>query len=310
MALDETDGAGGTGGDTGGAADLVGGGTGGDQQHQQQQDGGGGGDQQQQQQEAAPDWYEKLSGATSEGETASNRDWVQSLGVKDLDGLVKVARDNQRAARDGDRIKVPGEGAKPEEIAEFRKSIGVPEDGKGYEIKGPEGVKLNQPLIDRLADAAAKSGVPKGAFEATVGEYIKAQLDEATAENTRQDGLAADWVKAQGAKKDEQLAHVDTAARALGFTRGDMQAMRSSFGADRALTILAKLGSGMAEDTMLTGGKGRFGVTTAEATAEIERLKSDPEFQKKVLVPGSPERQRWDRLNKAQAEGRAKAEDG
>lgn len=257
---------------------------------------------------AVPDWFEKVSAETKDGETSSNRDWLAAKGVKDLDGLTKIARDTERALRENGRIKVPGEDAKPEDIAAFKAAIGVPDKVDGYEIKAPEGVPLNEPLINSLRESALKRGAPKEVFEGLVGDFIKLQMDEAAAESATQDNLALEWVKQQGAKKDEQLAHVDSAARALGFSKQDMAGLRAGLGADRALTILAKLGAGIAEDTIITGGKGRFGVTGAEAQAEIDKLKADPEFQKRVMVPGSAERTRWDRLNAAAAAGKARAE--
>ncbi|MBN8848159.1 MULTISPECIES: hypothetical protein [unclassified Sphingomonas] len=312
----EGDGAG-AGEDLGGAAELMGGaggaptgggdgGQGGGAAGGDGGDGGAGGGGSGVEQ--MPDWFGQVSDKAGDGDTASNRDWLASLGVKDLDGLVKVARDNQRALRESGRVKLPGEDAKPEEIAAYRAAIGVPEKPDGYEIAAPEGVQLNEPLINALRDAAVKHGTPKGAFEGLVGEFIKLQMDEAAAETARQDGLAADWMKAQGGKADEQLAHVNTAARSLGLTKADMTGMRNGMGADRALGLLAKLGAGMAEDVMLTGGSNRFGITGAEAQAEIDKLKMDAEFIGKVKIAGSPERARWERLNKQAAEYQAAKE--
>ena len=257
---------------------------------------------------AVPDWFEKVSAETKDGETSSNRDWLAAKGVKDLDGLTKIARDTERALRENGRIKVPGEDAKPEEIAAFKAAIGVPDKVDGYEIKAPEGVPLNEPLINFLRESGLKNGTPKVAFEGMVGDFIKWQLDEAQADIAHQEGLLSEWKKAQGGKLAEQEAHIQSAQRALGLSPADMKAIGFGMGADRAAAMLSRLGSGMAEDTMLTGGKGRFGVTGAEAQAEIDKLKADPEFQKRVMVPGSAERMRWDRLNAAAAAGKARAE--
>jgi hypothetical protein len=276
---------GGNGGEAGGQGGGADGGDGGQ---------GGGGD-------AAPDWFDKVSAQAAEGETSSNRDWLQTKGFKDIDTLVRSYREAEKAVRDGGRIKVPGEGAKPEELTAFRTAIGVPEAVDGYEVKAPEGVPLNEPLIAALRESALKHGAPKGAFEGLVSDFIQVQLDDAAAEAKRQDDLAAGWVKEQGAKATEQLAHIDTAARSLGLTKTDMVGLRSGLGADRALGLLAKLGAGMAEDVLITGGSNRFGVSGKEAVAELDRLKGDADFQAKNK-PGSPERQRWDRLNRMAAE--------
>jgi hypothetical protein len=210
-------------------------------------EGGGGG-------AAVPDWFERVSAQAGEGETSSNRDWLTAKGVKDLDGLVKMSRDTERALRDSGRIKVPGEGARPEELSAFRQAIGVPEAVDGYAIAGPEGVPLNEPLLGALRESALKHGAPKAAFEGLVSDFIQLQMDEAATEAKRQDDLAAGWLKEQGAKADEQLAHVNVAARSLGLSRTDMAGLRSGLGADRALGLLARLGAGMAEDVLITGG--------------------------------------------------------
>lgn len=274
----------------------------------------------------APDWFEKISGTAAEGQTASNRDWLQSKGLTDLDKLVGSYREAEKAIRDGGKIKVPGEGAKPDEVAAYRTAIGVPEKPDGYEIKAvengkfdpsrpegpdnPKSIPLNDALIGSLRESALKHGTPKGAFEGLVGDFIQLQLQEAQAEEQKQSDLAAGWLKAQGAKADEQLAHVNQAARALQLSRTDMNGLRSGLGADRALALLAKLGAGMAEDTLITGGSNRFGVSGAEAQAELDRLKTDKDFMAKVMIPGSPERTRWERLNRTAAEYHAAKENG
>lgn len=260
-------------------------------------DGGQGGDG-----TAAPDWFGSVSDKVGEGETASNRDWLGTKGFKDLDSLVKSYREAEKGLRDGGRIKVPGEGAEAEEVTAFHRAIGVPEKADGYEIKGPEGVQLNDAVLGQLAEAGVKHGIPKAAFEGIVSDFIQIQIADADADRKRQDGLAAEWVKAQGAKADEQQAFVTTAARALQLTKADMQGLRSGLGADRALGLLAKLGAGMAEDVMITGGSNRFGVSGAEAKTEMDRLKGDTDFMAKAVKEGTPERARWDRLNRLSAE--------
>lgn len=317
----------GAGDDVGGAADLVGGsggsagaggaGEGGDAGAGASGEGGGGGDQ-------VPEWFGQISDKPGEGETASNRDWLSSKGFKDLDTLVKSYREAETAIRAGNKVKLPGADAKPEEISAFRTAIGVPEKADGYEIaaipngkfdpskpEGPDNLKnipMNEPLVAALRESAIKHGAPKGAFEGLFGDFVRLQLEEAAAQSAKQDALAADWMKAQGPKADEQLAHVNAAARSLGFSKADMAGLRNGLGADRALTILAKLGAGMAEDVMLTGGSNRFGVSGAEAQVEIDKLKGDADFQAKVKIKDSPERARWDRLNKIASEYQAAKE--
>lgn len=262
-----------------------------------------------------PDWYAQLSADAGE-EDASLRDWVKAVGVKDLNGLAKIARDNQRAVRDSGRIKVPGEGASPEDIASFHKAIGVPEDPKGYEIKAPVGddgepIALNTGLLDRLSESAHKAGMPKQAFEAVVSDFIQLQLDEAAAINTQGQKDAEAVVKGWGADATEKLAAVDRAAAALNLTRDDLVGLRNAWGAEKTLTVMARLGGGLTEDTMLTDtGRQRFGVTGAQAQAEMDRLKTDRAFMDRVMVPGSAEYVRWNRLQDAAAEWKLRQAQG
>ncbi|MCJ8158850.1 hypothetical protein [Sphingomonas sp. LaA6.9] len=268
----------GDGGDTGAADDLLGGGAGGDQGGGDQGGDQGGGDAGAGGGDAVdPEFYGLLSAQGAEGDNPSNRDWIKSAGFKDMDGVVKALRDNIKAVRDSGRVKVPGEDASDEDRAAFARAIGVPENIDGYEIKAPDGIQLNEPLIGALRESALKHGAPKGAFEGLVSDFIQAQLDEAAAESKKQDDLASAKVKEWGAGANEKLSHVNSAARHLGFSKADMQGLRNGLGADRALDLLAKLGEGMAEDTLMTGGRGRFGVTPAEAQSELDKLNSDPE---------------------------------
>lgn len=284
------------GGDDAAAGDAGGGGSGGGGS-------GDGGDD--------PAWLEQFSAEAGDGEAPSNRDWVKSLGVKDLDALAKIARDNQKAAR-AKGIQVPGESAKPEEVAAFHKAIGVPDNADGYAISLPEGVaedELDMDLIGSLKGKALEAGIPAKGFDQLVQSVIQGQLDaiaaERSDENRDRDALLAEW----GAQKDAFLADVNNATRALGLGRADVLAMQRGFrlqygepGTRRTLTLLQKLGAGLAEDTLLHGdGPRRFGVTGAEAQAEIDKLISDRTFQAD-LAAGKPEaKARWSRLNAAVA---------
>lgn len=251
-----------------------------------------------------PDWYGNLS-AEADGETASNRDWIKAKGFKDLDGVTKALRFAEKAIHDSGRVKIPGEGATPEEVAAYHKAIGVPEDPKGYEFKAPEGpngepLPLNGPLLERLASAGQKLGVPKGALESLAAEIMQGELDERHQFDSEQQAAAQKWVKDQGAEGTVKLAAIDRAMGALGLTREDGIGLRNVLGADKALGLLARLGAGMAEGGLLdAGGRERFAVSGRQAQAELNQLKADPQFVSKAMVPGTVENVRYNRLLEA-----------
>lgn len=258
-----------------------------------------------------PDWYASLSADTGEGETASHRDYIKAKGFKDLDGLVKAYRFAEKGLHDSGRVKVPGDGATAEDVASFRSAIGVPENAEGYEVKLPEtsgGLELNGDLIGKLAGIAHEAGTPKAAFETIANAFVAHQVEEHIAEVKRQDDLTQKVLGEWGADKDAKLADCQAAMRGLGLDHSKVAQLQAAWGSDEALKFLAKIGGGMAEDTLITGGTGRFGVSASEAQAEINRLKADQSMMDKIMTPGTPERQRWDRLNdvvEAEAKKRA-----
>lgn len=70
-------------------------------------------------------------------------------------------------------IKVPGEGAKPEEIAAYNKAIGVPESADKYELAIPKDDTNGFAVIaDEVKAAAIEAGIPKGALEKVWGKVI------------------------------------------------------------------------------------------------------------------------------------------
>lgn len=258
-----------------------------------------------------PEYLNLLSIEGGDADNPSNRDFAKGKGWKTADDILKSYRELERLQRDSGRIKVPSEDATPEEKAAYAKAIGVPDDAKGYTIAAPKDdagndLPLNTALIDRLAQAAHKLGTPKAAFEGLVSDFIQYQMDEAAQVDTEMQNLADALVKSWGAETNAKLAAVDRAAQALGVTREEMIALRNAWGPEKALDRFVKLGEGMAEDVMMTGGKGRFAVSAAEAGAEIERLKKDPAFDP---VKNPNDKARWERLQSIKAAAEARKED-
>jgi hypothetical protein len=291
----------------GSAADLLGGGG-----EQQQQQGGGEGGAGAGAGEIAggadPDWYDQLSSELGDGETASMRDWVKASGAKDIAGLAKIARDNQRALRDSGRIKVPGEGATAEEIAAFNKAIGVPDSAEGYTLptfKDANGnpVEVDTSRLGRIAEIAHKHGIPKAALEATLQELGQDDMQAMAGSEIELSKKADAHVKGWGAEKDAKLANVDDGIGLLGLQKGEVLKLRAALGPERALDVMEQLGSKVREDTLTGGGKQKFLGDPAAAQRELDAMKADATIRDKVFIPGTPEKARWDRLQDIVAAG-------
>lgn len=259
---------------------------------------------------ADPAFYAEVPAELAEGEKTSLRDWLKSSGVKDIAGLAKIARDNQLALRASGQVKVPGEGAKPEEIAAFHRAIGVPDkpedyavpvpkDGDGNPLVGADGkpIQMNEPLLGRLAQVAHKFGVPKAAYEALVADFVSAQMEENAIADHAEQAEAQAKLKEWGQQGNAKMSAINNALGALGLNRDEAVKLRGALGAGRAMEMFAKLGEGIAEDSMLAGGgRGRFGITGAQAQEELDKLRSDPATRDKIFVKGTAERARYDRL--------------
>jgi len=245
---------------------------------------------------------------TPDGESASLQDWVKASGVKDAATLAKIARDNQKALRESGRIKVPGEGATPQEIAEYRAAIGVPDAPTGYqlpEFKGADGnpIPVNTALTERIFAKAHELGIPKAIGEKLVADEIEAQLAEHDAAVKQLQADAQKHIAAWGAEKDQGIAQVNAALKELGFTREDVEHMRAMpGGVGKFLDAMRKIGSNFTEDTLIRGDRQTFGMTAQQAQAEINAMKADRAIADKVMIKGTPENEKWNRLNAVLAE--------
>lgn len=316
--MDLNDGTGGAGGDggQGAAAALLGeggagaggaGGEGGGGSGEGSGEGGG---------VADPDWYAQVSGE-AEGEEPSLRDWAKSRGYKTLDEVLKSARDNQKAVREGGRVKVPGEGASEAEIAEFRKAIGVPEAPDGYKLpalKDAAGndVPMNSAKLEAITRIAHEEGLPAAPLERVLQRIAESDANEIAANEIEMTQKAGAHAKSWGAERESKLEAVDQAAARLKLGKDDLLGLRAVLGAERALDMLAEIGSGLREDTLVNGDKRpRFAGDPVAAQKRLDEMKATPGMYDKIQVPGSAERTEWDRLEKivGEAANRKAAED-
>ena len=239
---------------------------------------------------------------TAEGEGASLQDWVKATGVKDAATLAKIARDNQKALRESGRIKVPGEGATAQEIAEYRAAIGVPDAPTGYavpEFKDAAGnpIEINTPLTERIFAKAHELGGPKGLIEQLVASEIQAQIEEHDAAVADLQKQAREHMAKWGGEKEQGMAQVNAALKELGFSRQDVDYLRGMpSGVGKFLDAMRKVGSNFTEDTLIKGDRQTFGMTAETAKAELDAMQKDQVIAAKIMVPGTPERIKRDRL--------------
>jgi hypothetical protein len=318
MAL-ENDGEGaGNGG--GGSADLLGGGAGGEGAGGGGGDGGGSGGGSGGGNDAGladPDWYAQLSG-DAEGEEPSLRDWAKSRGYKTLDDLVKSDRHHQKALRDSGRVKVPAEGASAAEVAEYHRAIGVPEKAEGYKLpalKDADGndVPMNADKLNFIVGKAHELGVPAAPLEGLLQVIAENDAADLAAMEIEQSAKAKAHVKTWGTEGPAKLEAIDQLASKFQLSKTDLLGLRAAWGPEKALDFLATVGSGMREDTLVSGDrKLRFGADPAAAQKRLDEMAANPTTAEKIGIPGSAERAEWDRLQEVvgAAANRKAAEEG
>lgn len=176
----------------------------------------------------AYDAPEKLFGKLTE--QPQEYDWRKAMAGDDPEELKFLERYSDPAAarkawkeavnkiREDGRVKVPGENATPEEIAEYNKALGVPESPDKYEItaKPVDGYDVSDTdkafltdMTAKLHDAIAKGAKPKDIVNLAHQLYYDAAADSAIAVENAAAEYAAEGEKANrtlwGSQYDENI---------------------------------------------------------------------------------------------------------
>lgn len=154
---------------------------------------------------------------------------------------------------------VPGEGATAEEIAAYRKAIGVPEKPEDYKLEAkdlPQGVKLDEKLTTEFKSKAHALGIPPKEAQDLFSWYnqqFAARLQESQAAKTAEvEGWKQSVKEKWGASYDPNLR---LARRAFALYGGEELAKvmdTSGLGEHPAmLEAFANIGRAIAEEKLL-----------------------------------------------------------
>jgi hypothetical protein len=178
-------------------------------------------------------------------------------------------------------VQIPTEKSSPEEVAAFRKALGVPEAPDKYELlpeQLPEGVEVNPELLKPYAEIAHKHNIPAAAMKDLVAENIK----QAALANEAAGGIIAQRL-ADGEKQlrttfggeyDSRLNMAKRAASAVGLD------LKSHGLTDPNVVIaLAQLGDMMSEDK-LASGDGNLPMGGKHRAKDIMTNEANPLYKK------------------------------
>jgi hypothetical protein len=151
-------------------------------------------------------WREKLAEHISAGDKKLYAKELKRLErIADPAGVYGMYREAEGKLTSGGLIKKPGKDAKPEEIAEYHKAMGVPEKPEDYfkDVKLENGAVIGEadkPLVDGFAAAVHKSGATPQFVNAALNWYYQNQEEQAAAMDEADDTFRRE---AETALKDE-----------------------------------------------------------------------------------------------------------
>jgi hypothetical protein len=177
-------------------------------------------------------------------------------------------------------VKVPGPDAKPEEIAAYRKAIGVPDDVTGYGLKKPdalpEGVEWNEEEVGKFGALAHELGLTPAQAQKLVAfdtERMgkmnaggKAKLDAFIA--GERDALKKEW----GENYQNNVGKALKAAELLGLDVNDAEIGNSA----KMIKALHSAASLIQEDKFVASNKVGLGLTGADQAEDIRRNPANP----------------------------------
>lgn len=156
--------------------------------------------------------------------------WMESNGIKDVQGLVKNAHEQSKLL--GNAIRVPGPNATPEEIQTFHEKLGVPKTIEDYGVAPPADLPADLPYDGERAKTfltkAKELGVPKTAakglhdwfVQQTVADFNgAAQAEQAKmveGAKTETEKLVKLYGPVDGQQFRAQAAYADDAIRLFG----------------------------------------------------------------------------------------------
>jgi len=216
-----------------------------------------------------------------EGESAKLNDPAQWLD-KAPAPLSKFIKDQMTAARaktDG-MVRVPGQDAKPEDIAAFQRALGVPDKPDGYGLvkpeKLPDGVAWDDQHIAKFTETAHKLGLTPAQVKG-LAEFQTAYVGEAAAMTRAEIEKGIALEKETLSKRfGENIGQAVSAANALANVKGIPDTMKAViskgafdpqspefWGAD-SLEFAAFVAKALGEDRVVGSSKVVSGSNTVE----------------------------------------------
>jgi len=241
------------------------------------------------------------SGLTPESST-----YIAGKGFKSLADLVGSYQLIEKRDRDGSRVTIPGDDAKPEDVSKFWSKLGLPEKPEGYTL--PSDYKVPDGAVDLVPwfrQVAHEAGLPDKAFAKIVPAFTAEMERMAQAESEREDAAHAEKldavVKAWGPKAAENQRAMQLFCQVAQIDENTFETIARAVGPEVLAKIGTTIGNTLVEHKVgidTSGAGSQYGMTKEAAQARLDELQSNPEFRAKLYAspPEKAAKNEWDRL--------------
>ncbi len=245
----------------------------------------------------APSWTEGLSADDKAFLSAKGWD-KEGKGVADI---IKSYRNAERLRGvEVDKLARIPDWSKPEEVAEWRTRIGVPESPDKYEnheVETPTGI-LRAELLTPISHALGLRQEQHAEFLNATGKLIE-NLFQAQNEDVSRRNAAelADLKKEWGPKFDEHNQSVANAVAQLGLKEDFVEALKIAAGEAGTRRFLADLGTRLAEHKRPSEGNPAHVLMTPDvAKARMVQLRADRAWMDAHASGDAEKRREWSQL--------------
>lgn len=234
--------------------------------------------------------------------------WAKNKNFSDFETQLKSHRELEKMVGK-DRLSFPD----PEKLTEWDgwDKLGAPKEADGYKDKVkipdlPEGMAIDDAFLNAAFAKGAAARIPAAQMQEMVNLYAEQQAQAFTAAQqvaqksiAERDAVYEKW----GPQKEANLEAAQQAAKMLGFTPQQLERVEDILATSGLLENFANIGKRMREGGLIGGGSGFM--SKEQATAEITKMKTNPETQAILLDQSHPqhaaEKERFARLSAARA---------
>lgn len=200
----------------------------------------------------------------------------------DMEALAKSYQGlEQLLGKKANAIVPPNEKSSPEEVAAYRKAIGVPDSPDGYKLKPdnlPEGVQFDEATAKRAAELAFKHNVPASAMQ----EFMKFDMERSAMMQQAAAGMIdaqleagrAELQKVYGDKFGEKIE----LARRAAVTAG-VDPSSHGFVDPQVVKAIVNLAEKLSDDRLVEGNQTSVSSTRARAR-DIMTNQANPLYQR------------------------------